>query len=138
MQEHNNRKTDYARYDKMAAIQTLHSGAATFRRNTERASGVQEIRRQPLGRALLDQPRDRVSKATQAERPIRNHHRRRIGSTPPAVGRQFGPSPSIIPNANCMRCLMPPTSQQSATASPRPSLPGADTGAGVSYRLLRL
>src|ERR1700724_7816 len=95
MKEHNNGKADCARHDKMAAIQTSYSGAATFRRNTERASGLREIRRQPLGCALLDQPRDRVSKATQVERPICNHHRQRIGSTPPTMGRQFGPSPSL-------------------------------------------
>src|SRR5262249_58055870 len=45
--------------------------------------------------------------ATQAECTVRDHHRPGSRSAPSKMGRKFKPSSSIIPNANCMRCIMP-------------------------------
>src|SRR6516164_1043200 len=91
----------------MAEVQISHSSSATSQRDSDRSPGSREIWRQPLGRPLLDRTRHRSSRATQAECALRHHDRHRVGSAPSRMGRQFSPSSSIIPKANCMRCNMP-------------------------------
>ena len=86
---------------------------------TKRTSGLREIRRQPLCRALLDESRNRVSDTTQTEHAIRDRYRHKIGSMPPTMGRPFGSSSSTITNANCMRCTMEPASRRWPIVGPR-------------------
>src|SRR5262249_4273568 len=53
----------------------------------------------------------------QAECTVRDHHRPGSRSAPSKMGRKFKPSSSIIPNANCMRCIMPGVSAHLKSAA---------------------
>ena len=103
----------------MVALQTSHTSSPASARNPERSSSSRKIWRKPLGRPLLDRTRHHLGGATQSECAIRDHYRRKSRSTPARMGRQLGPSSSIVPNANCLRCIMPATSWRLRTRSYR-------------------
>ena len=97
----------HGQHDTLASIQASYPRAVDSRRNACSQPSACEIRRQPVGRSLLDRTWYRRRGAAQAERAICNHHRRQCGSTPAKMGRKLGSSSPIISNANCMRCIMP-------------------------------